>query len=141
MKLHEYQAKEILRKGGVRVPEGRPAFSVEEAEKIAREIGGTVAVKAQINDGGRGKGGGIKIAKNPCEACDFAKALLGKKLVTPQTGPEGKEVKRLLIEQGVAIAQELYLAILLERGFSRNMVIMSREGGMEIEEVARTKPE
>src|SRR6266850_974698 len=102
MKFHEYQAKGILKKFGITVPNGKVAFSVKEAEDIARELGGKViAVKAQIHAGGRGKGGGIKLAKSPEEARDHAKNLLGMKLVTPQTGPEGKEVTRLLIEQGV----------------------------------------
>ena len=105
MKIHEYQAKEVLRQFGVRVPQGRAAFTVDEAYEIAKELGGTVVVKAQIHAGGRGKGGGVKLAKNAEEAKALSEQMLGMTLVTHQTGPEGKEVKRLLIEEGMDIAR------------------------------------
>ncbi|MDW7682379.1 MAG: ATP-grasp domain-containing protein, partial [bacterium] len=112
MKIHEYQAKEILRKFNVAVPEGKVAFAAREARKIAEELdGGTVVVKAQIHAGGRGKGGGVKIAKNPAEAEQLADQMLGMTLITHQTGPEGKPVRRVLIEQGLNIERELYAGI------------------------------
>ena len=134
MKIHEYQAKEILRKFNVAVPNGKVAFTPEEAVQVANEIGGEVwVVKAQIHAGGRGKGGGVKVAKNIDEVYSYAKAMLGMTLVTHQTGPEGKIVKRLLIEQGVNIDKELYVGITLDRAQSRNVVMASTEGGVEIE--------
>ena len=141
MKVHEYQAKEILRKFGVAVPPGKPAFSVEEAVSAAYGIGGSVwVVKAQIHAGGRGKGGGVRVAKTLEEVRQTASAMLGMKLVTHQTGPEGKIVKRLLVEQGVAIARELYVGGTLDRASSRNVVMASTEGGVEIEKVASEAP-
>jgi len=142
MKIHEYQAKAVLRKFGVPVPRGEAAFSVEEAEKAARELASDkVVVKAQIHAGGRGKGGGVKLADSPEEASKLASEILGMTLVTHQTGPEGKEVKRLLIEEGLDIAQELYLGILVDRAEGRPLVMLSAAGGMEIEKVAAETPE
>lgn len=142
MNIHEYQGKEILRKYGVAVPNGKVAFSPDEAVKVAKEIGSNVTVvKAQIHAGGRGKAGGVKIAKNLDEVRTYAKELLGKILVTHQTGPEGKEVKRLYIEEGSDIQKEYYLSLVLDRATSRVTVMGSEEGGMDIEEVAETHPE
>jgi len=142
MKIHEYQAKEILRKYNVPTPQGGVAFSVDEAVKVAQSIGGNVwVVKAQIHAGGRGKGGGVKIAKSLAELRELASQILGMKLVTHQTGPEGKIVKRLLIEQGISIAKELYVGITLDRSKSQNVVMASTEGGVEIEKVAAETPE
>src|SRR5690349_14086635 len=146
MKIHEYQGKDILRRYGVAVPKGRPAFSVQEAEEAANwlihETGNeVVVVKAQIHAGGRGKAGGVKVVRGAQAAAATARELLGKKLVTIQTGPEGKEVKRLLVEQGLDIARELYLGMTLDRVTSRVTVMASQEGGVEIEEVARKSPE
>lgn len=142
MKVHEYQGKEILRKFGVAIPAGKPAFSVDEAVAIAQELGGSVwVVKAQIHAGGRGKGGGVKVARSLQEVRDYASQILGMTLVTHQTGPEGRLVKRLLIEQGVNIARELYVGITLDRSTSRNVVMASTEGGVEIEKVAEETPE
>lgn len=140
--IHEYQGKEILRQYGVAVPAGRVAFSPEEAVKVAKELDSKVAVvKAQIHAGGRGKAGGVKIAKNLEEVRSYAKELLGKILVTHQTGPEGKKVKRLYIEAGSDIKKEYYLSFLVDRATSRVTVMGSEEGGMDIEEVAATTPE
>jgi len=143
MKIHEYQAKEILRKFNVAVPNGKVAFTAEDAVNIAKnELGGNVwVVKAQIHAGGRGKGGGVKVAKNLEEVKDFANQMLGMKLVTHQTGPEGKIVKRLLIEQGVNIERELYVGITLDRANSKNVMMVSTEGGVEIEKVAAETPD
>jgi succinyl-CoA synthetase beta subunit len=143
MKIHEYQAKEILRKYNVAVPVGKVAFSSDEAANIAQnEIGGDVwVVKAQIHAGGRGKGGGVKVAKSLQEVTDYAKQIMGMTLVTHQTGPEGKVVKRLLIEQGINIERELYVGITLDRAVSKNVLMVSTEGGMEIEKVAAESPE
>ncbi|MCL5028338.1 MAG: ADP-forming succinate--CoA ligase subunit beta [Bacteroidetes bacterium] len=143
MKIHEYQAKEILRKFNVAVPKGKVAFSVDEAVQIAEnEIGGNVwVVKAQIHAGGRGKGGGVKVAKSLEEVRNFAEQMLGMTLVTHQTGPEGKLVKRLLIEQGVNIEKEFYVGITLDRAISKNVIMVSTEGGVEIEKVAAESPE
>lgn len=142
MNIHEYQGKEILRKYGVAVPNGKVAFSPEEAVKVAKELGSNViVVKAQIHAGGRGKAGGVKIAKNLEEVRTYAKELLGKILVTHQTGPEGKEVKRLYIEEGSDIKKEYYLSFVLDRATSRVTLMGSEEGGMDIEEVAETSPE
>ena len=143
MKIHEYQGKEILRKFNVPVPNGKVVFSTEDAVKIAKdEIGGNIwVVKAQIHAGGRGKGGGVKVAKNLDEVKQFSEEILGMNLVTHQTGPEGKIVKRLLIEQGMNIARELYVGITLDRATSKNVVMVSTEGGMEIEKVAAETPE
>ncbi len=142
MKIHEYQGKEILKKYHVPIPAGRVAFSVDDAVKAAQELGGSVwVVKAQIHAGGRGKGGGVKVAKSIDEVRSYASQILGMTLVTHQTGPEGRLVKRLLIEQGINIARELYLGITLDRSTSRNVVMASTEGGMEIEKVAEETPE
>ncbi|MBI5476549.1 MAG: ADP-forming succinate--CoA ligase subunit beta [Ignavibacteriales bacterium] len=142
MKIHEYQGKEILKKFGVAVPQGGVAFSVDEAVKVAQSIGGNVwVVKAQIHAGGRGKGGGVKIAKSLDEVRQLASQILGMRLITHQTGPDGKIVKRLLIEQGISIAKELYVGITLDRAKSQNVVMASTEGGVEIEKVAAEMPE
>ena len=143
MKIHEYQAKEILRKYNVAVPNGKVAFSADDAVRIAQDdLGGNVwVVKAQIHAGGRGKGGGVKVAKSIDEVRDYASRMLGMKLVTHQTGPEGKIVKRLLIEQGINIARELYVGITLDRAVSKNVIMVSTEGGVEIEKVAAETPE
>ena len=142
MKIHEYQAKEIFRQYGVTVPEGKVAYTPQEAENIAKELGGgTVVVKAQIHAGGRGKGGGVKIAKNPADAKKLAQDILGMNLKTHQTGPEGQEVKKILVEQGLDIAKEFYLGIVLDRETSKVNFIASSEGGMEIEVVAAKSPE
>jgi succinyl-CoA synthetase beta subunit len=141
MKIHEYQAKAILAKYDVPVPRGEVAYTVEEAEVAARKIGGSVVVKAQIHAGGRGKGGGVKVAKNSDEAVDIAKKMLGMTLVTHQTGPEGRVVQRLLIEETLPIERELYLGIVLDRETGQNVFMASRAGGMDIEEVAANTPE
>ena len=142
MKIHEYQAKEILRKFSVATPKGKVAFTIDDAVRAAVEIGGSAwVVKAQIHAGGRGKGGGVKLAKSIDEVKDLAKQMLGMTLVTHQTGPEGKVVKRLLIEQGVNIARELYAGIVLDRSTSKNVYMVSTEGGVEIEKVAAESPE
>lgn len=142
MNIHEYQGKEILRQYGVAVPKGSVAFSPDEAVKAAKELGSNVTVvKAQIHAGGRGKAGGVKIAKNLDEVRSYAKELLGKILVTHQTGPDGKEVKRLYIEEGSDIKKEYYLSLVLDRATSRVVMMGSEEGGMDIEEVAESNPE
>ncbi len=142
MKIHEYQAKAILRNFGVAVPEGCPAFSPDEAGKAATELGGaTVVLKAQIHAGGRGKGGGVKIVRGADEAYTAAKQMFGMKLVTHQTGPEGKEVRRLLIEEGMDISKEYYLGIVIDRASNRPVLMASTEGGMEIETVAAESPD
>ncbi len=141
MKIHEYQAKQILASYGVPVPRGEVAFSAEEAKEAAEKIGGSVVVKAQIHAGGRGKGGGVKVAKDAREARDIADKMLGMKLVTHQTGPEGKIVRRLLIEETLPIDKELYLGIVLDRAIGKNVFMASPAGGVEIEEVARKTPE
>jgi succinyl-CoA synthetase beta subunit len=142
MKIHEYQGKDILRRYGVAVPNGRVAFSVEEAVAAAQEIGGSVwVVKAQIHAGGRGKGGGVKLARSLEEVRQRASEILGMRLVTHQTGPEGRIVKRLLIEEGMNIERELYIGITLDRARSQNVLMGSTEGGVEIEKVAAETPE
>ncbi len=142
MKIHEYQAKEILRKFNVAIPKGKVAFNVDEAIRAAVEIGGAVwVVKAQIHAGGRGKGGGVKLTKSIDEVRTLASQMLGMTLVTHQTGPDGKVVKRLLIEQGINIAKELYAGIVLDRSTSKNVFMVSTEGGVEIEKVAAEAPE
>ena len=141
MKIHEYQAKEVLKKFGVPVPDGGLAKTPDEAREIAERLGGTVVVKAQIHAGGRGKGGGVKIAKTPDEAHEFANDILGMQLVTHQTGPEGQKVKQVWIEQGTEIERELYLGIVLDREQSRLVIMASQDGGMDIEEVAANTPE
>ncbi len=141
MKIHEYQAKAILAQYNVPVPRGEVAFTVEEAEAIARRLGGSVVVKAQIHAGGRGKGGGVKVAKDSVEAVEMARRILGMKLVTHQTGPEGRIVQRLLIEETLPIERELYLGIVLDRVQAKPVFMASAAGGMEIEEVAAKTPE
>jgi succinyl-CoA synthetase beta subunit len=141
MKIHEYQAKAILAKYDVPVPRGEVAYTVEEAEAAAKKIGGSVVVKAQIHAGGRGKGGGVKIAKSAEEAAEIAKKMLGMTLVTHQTGPEGRLVQRLLIEETLPIERELYLGIVLDRSIGESVFMASKEGGVEIEEVAAKAPE
>jgi succinyl-CoA synthetase beta subunit len=142
MKIHEYQGKELLKNYGVPVPRGIVARTAEEAETAARELGtDVVVVKAQIHAGGRGKGGGVKIAKSPEEAREIASQILGMQLVTHQTGPEGREVKTLLIEEGLPIDREFYLGITLDRTTGRNVFMASSAGGMDIEKVAEETPE
>jgi len=141
MKIHEYQAKAILAKYGVPVPRGQVAYTVEEAEAAAKEIGGSVVVKAQIHAGGRGKGGGVKVAKDFADATEVAKKILGMTLITHQTGPEGRVVQRLLIEETLPIERELYLGIVLDRATGQNVFMASKSGGMDIEEVAEKTPE
>jgi len=142
MKVHEYQGKQILKRFGVAIPNGEPAFTVDEALEVAKRIGGNVwVVKAQIHAGGRGKGGGVKVARSLDEVRDFAQKMLGMTLVTHQTGPEGRIVKRLLVEQGIDIARELYIGIVLDRETRCDTFMVSTEGGMEIEKVAAEAPE
>ena len=142
MNIHEHQAKALLAEYGVPVPRGQVAFSVDEAVSAAKELGGPVyVVKAQIHAGGRGKAGGVKVVKSLDEVTDVAGEILGRTLVTHQTGPEGREVRRLYVEDGCDIADELYLSMLVDRGTSRITIIASSEGGMDIEEVAASQPE
>ncbi|HEX2827132.1 MAG TPA: ADP-forming succinate--CoA ligase subunit beta [Burkholderiales bacterium] len=142
MKIHEYQGKEILRKYGVPTPRGIPAFSVDEAVAAAQKLGGGVwVVKAQIHAGGRGKGGGVKVAKSIEEVKQRATEILGMQLKTHQTGPDGQKVRRLLIEEGANIAKELYIGMVVDRGTQRVALMASSEGGMDIEEVAAKTPE
>ena len=142
MKIHEYQAKEILRQFGVPVPRGIPAFTVQEAVEAAQKLGGSVwVVKAQIHAGGRGKGGGVKLARSIDEVKKLAGEILGMQLITHQTGPEGQKVRRLLIEEGAAIAKEYYVSAVTDRASQRVAMIVSSEGGMDIEEVAHSTPE
>ncbi|NCX50683.1 MAG: succinate--CoA ligase subunit beta, partial [Burkholderiaceae bacterium] len=142
MKIHEYQGKEILRQFNVPVPNGIPAFSVDEAIEAAKKLGGPVwVVKAQIHAGGRGKGGGVKVAKSMDEVKQYASAILGMQLKTHQTGPEGQKVRRLLVEDGADIKKEYYLGILTDRATQKVVVMASSEGGMDIEEVAAKTPE
>jgi succinyl-CoA synthetase beta subunit len=140
MKVHEYQAKEILRGFGVATPRGQVTDSPEEARQIAKDLGGRAVVKAQIHAGGRGKGGGVKLAKSPDEAFDFSRKILGMQLVTHQTGPEGRKVKKVLIEEALDIARELYLGVTLDRALGKPVMMASAQGGMEIEEVAKKDP-
>ncbi|HEX6922552.1 MAG TPA: ADP-forming succinate--CoA ligase subunit beta [Bacillales bacterium] len=142
MNIHEYQGKEVLRKYGVAVPNGKVAFSPDEAVEAANSLDGDIkVVKAQIHAGGRGKAGGVKLAKNADEVRTYAEDLLGKTLVTHQTGPEGKEVKRLYIEEGSDIKKEYYVGLVLDRASSKVVMMASEEGGTEIEEVAANTPE
>ena len=141
MNIHEYQAKSVLAKYGVAVPRGKVADTAAEAGDIAKEFGTPVVVKAQIHAGGRGKGGGVKLAKTHDEAREFAKQIVGMTLVTHQTGPQGKKVKRVLVEQASAIRKELYLGMVIDRAVSRVVMMASTEGGMEIETVAAKTPE
>ena len=141
MKIHEYQAKEILRRHGVAVPRGVVATTPEEAEAAARHLSGPCVVKAQIHAGGRGKGGGVKLARSPDEARTHAQAMLGMRLRTPQTGPDGQLVRKLYVEEGCRIARELYLGLTLDREVGRMALMASSEGGVDIEEVAARQPE
>jgi succinyl-CoA synthetase beta subunit len=142
VKIHEYQAKALFRQYGVPVPRGEVAFAADDVYDIAKRLGGgTVVVKAQIHAGGRGKGGGVKLAKSPEEAVAIARQMLGMTLVTHQTGPEGRVVSRVLIEEGMQIARELYFSILLDRAAMRPVIMASAAGGMDIEEVAAKTPE
>src|SRR6202158_4010092 len=142
MNIHEYQAKAVLREFGVPVPRGIAAFSPAEAVKAANELGGSVwVVKAQIHAGGRGKAGGVKVVKSVDEVKKEAQRMLGSTLVTHQTGPHGKEVNRLYIEEGAAIAKEFYLSLLVDRESSRVAIVVSTEGGMDIEKVAHDTPD
>src|SRR5882757_10066095 len=142
MKIHEYQGKSILKEYGVPVPRGIVARTSDEAEAAARELGtDVVVVKAQIHAGGRGKGGGVKLARSPEEAREIASQMLGMMLVTHQTGPEGREVRVLLIEEGLPIDKEFYLGIVLDRASGRPVFMASAAGGMDIEEVAAKTPE
>jgi succinyl-CoA synthetase beta subunit len=141
VKIHEFQAKAILAAHGVPVPRGEVVQSPGEAAAAARRLGGTVVVKAQIHAGGRGKGGGVKLARTPEEAERAAAAILGMRLVTHQTGPEGRVVKRVLVEEGLAIARELYLGLVIDRAAERPVLMVSPAGGMEIEKVAAETPE
>jgi len=141
MKIHEYQAKAILAKYGVPVPRGEVVFTAEEAEAAAKKLGGSVVVKAQIHAGGRGKGGGVKVAKDSAEAAEVAKKIVGMTLITHQTGPEGRLVQRVLVEETLPIAKELYVGIVLDRAIGKTVFMASSEGGMDIEEVAAHTPE
>ncbi|UUM21894.1 ADP-forming succinate--CoA ligase subunit beta [Mycoavidus sp. SF9855] len=142
MKIHEYQGKEILRKFGVAVPRGKPVFTVDEAVQAAQELGGPVwVVKAQIHAGGRGKGGGVKVAKSIDQVREYAGEILGMQLKTHQTGPQGQKVRRLLVEEGADIKKELYIGLVVDRVTQQVTVMASSEGGMEIEEVAEKTPE
>ena len=141
MKIHEYQAKQILGRFGVTVPKGEVAYTPEEAREIATRLGGTVVVKAQIHAGGRGKAGGVKVVRSAAEAEKAAGEILGKKLVTVQTGPEGRIVRRLLIEEGLDIEREFYLGLVIDRMAAAPVFMASREGGVEIEVVAAEHPE
>src|SRR5580698_7357516 len=141
MKIHEYQAKALLARHGVPVPRGEVASTPEEAEAAAKKLGGSVVVKAQIHAGGRGKGGGVKVAKDSDAAREIAGQILGMTLITHQTGPEGRVVKKVLVEETLPIERELYLGIVLDRVIGKNVFMASSEGGMEIEEVAHNTPE
>jgi succinyl-CoA synthetase beta subunit len=141
MKIHEYQAKALLARHGVPVPRGEVASTPEEAEAVAKKLGGSVVVKAQIHAGGRGKGGGVKVAKDAVDARAVAGKILGMTLITHQTGPEGRVVKKVLVEETLPIDRELYLGIVLDRAIGKNVFMASSEGGMDIEEVAHLTPE
>jgi succinyl-CoA synthetase beta subunit len=141
MKIHEYQAKGILARHGVPVPQGEVVFSAKEAEDAARMLGGTVVVKAQIHAGGRGKGGGVKVVKGHEEAARAAAAIIGMRLVTHQTGPAGQVVQRVLVEQGLRIKRELYLGVVIDRSTEQPVFMASPDGGVEIEKVAEETPE
>ncbi|HEU0142206.1 MAG TPA: ATP-grasp domain-containing protein, partial [Bryobacteraceae bacterium] len=141
MKIHEYQAKGLLAKYGVPVPRGEVAASAEEAGQAAARIGGSVVVKAQIHAGGRGKGGGVKVAKDAAEAREIAGKILGMTLITHQTGPEGRVVKRVLVEETLPITSELYIGVVLDRTQAKPVMMASSAGGMDIEEVAAKTPD
>src|SRR5207237_9201601 len=140
MKIHEYQAKDILRRYGVPVPRGIVGDHPDDARQAAKELGGRVVVKAQIHAGGRGKGGGVKLARNADEAAELTKKIIGMTLVTHQTGPEGRVVRKVLIEQALNIDRELYLGITLDRKIGMPVIMASQQGGMESEEVAARDP-
>jgi succinyl-CoA synthetase beta subunit len=140
MKVHEYQAKEILRHYGVPTPRGEVVESADEARSVAKQFGGRVVVKAQIHAGGRGKGGGVKLAKDADEAAELTRKMLGMTLITPQTGPEGRQVRKVLIEEALNIDKELYLGITLDRRLGLPVIMASSQGGMDIEEVAHKDP-
>src|SRR6188474_2840089 len=142
MKIHEYQAEAILARHGVPVPRGEVAFNASEAAEIARRLGtSVVVVKAQIHAGGRGKGGGVKLAKSPEQAEKIASSMIGMTLVTHQTGPEGRVVGRVLVEEGLEIARELYLGLVIDRASERPILMVSPDGGVEIEKVAEETPD
>jgi len=141
MKIHEFQAKKIFAEYGIPIPRGEVAKTPEEAKAIAGKLGGTVVVKAQIHAGGRGKGGGVKVVKNADDAFQAAKAILGMNLVTHQTGPEGRKVKQVLVEEGLAVEKELYMGVVLDRSQAVPVIMASEAGGMDIEEVAARTPE
>ncbi|ADI83897.1 ADP-forming succinate--CoA ligase subunit beta [Geobacter sulfurreducens] len=141
MNIHEYQAKEILSAYGIPVPRGRVALTSDQVERAAKEMGGRCVIKAQIYAGGRGKAGGVKLVHHPEQAQDYGKELFGRRLITPQTGPEGLKVRRILVEEAVEIAREFYLSITLDRSTSRYCLIASAEGGVDIEEVAQKSPD
>ena len=141
MKIHEFQAKQIFLDYGIPIPEGETAKTPEQAKQIAEKLGETVVVKAQIHAGGRGKGGGVKLAKSPDEAFEIAESILGMDLVTHQTGPEGQKVKQVLVEKGLEIEKELYIGIVVDRAQGCPVIMASEAGGMEIEEVAAKTPE
>src|SRR5688572_5879866 len=142
MKIHEYQAKALLKKHGVPVPDGEVVFKPDDAEAVARRLGGGVSVvKAQIHAGGRGKGGGVKVVKSPEDARDAAARMLGMTLVTHQTGPAGQRVGRVLVEQGLKIKRELYLGLVIDRSTERPIMMASPDGGVEIEKVAEETPD
>ena len=141
MKIHEYQGKELFRKFGVATPRGTPCFTADEAVAAAKALGGKVwVVKGQIHAGGRGKGGGVKVAKSLEEVKKFSSQILGMQLVTHQTGPEGQKVRRLLVEEGADISKELYVGMVVDRGTQHVCLMASSEGGMDIEEVAAKTP-
>ena len=141
MKLHEYQAKDMLSKGGIKVPEGQVAYTAEEAYRVASQLGVGSVVKAQVHAGGRGKSGGIKLARNASEVREVADSLLGTRLVTPQTGEEGVPVSSVLVEEALDISQELYLGIVVDGSLGGDVVMASVSGGMDVEEVAESTPE
>lgn len=141
MKIHEHQAKQILAENGVNIPQGEVARSSQQAYQIAKMFGGSTAVKAQIHAGGRGKGGGIKIAHDPVEAKEYAQGMLGSKLITPQTGSDGKEVQAVLIEEALNIKKEFYLGIVIDRSRQKPVLMASCEGGVDIEEVSQRRSE
>ncbi len=141
MKIHEFQAKKILKKYNVPIPRGEVAKTPAKAEKIAEKLGGKIVVKAQIHAGGRGKGGGVKVVGNPSEASPAAKQIIGMNLVTHQTGPEGQRVKQVLIEEGLDVVKELYVGIVVDRAQAAPVIMVSEAGGMDIEEIAATSPE
>src|SRR5437588_3963455 len=142
LKIHEYQGKEVLREFSIATPKGVPAFSVDEAVEAAKKLGGSVwVVKAQIHAGGRGKGGGVKVAKSLDEVRKFASSILGMQLKTHKTGPDGQKVRRLLIEEGADIRKELYVGMVVDRGSQKVVLMASSEGGMDIEQVAASTPE